>query len=245
MERMMIRTSANSLVMRAAASRPFRPGMEISIKTTSGRCILTRFKTSRPSFASPRTSTSGNFSSKARMPARTSVWSSANMTRTGLLILFIGVSSGLRRLPLQGEPGMHFSALPGNGREFQPATGQRRTLLHAQQAQTRAAHGLFPHDRHVKSYAVVAYAQVKLFLFGPQIHGHGTGPGVTHHIGQGFLRYAETLGFNHRIQTLIQRLGVEPGLQPDQCGLPFGEPTQGRFQSQIVEDGWAEIDRTS
>jgi hypothetical protein len=32
---------------------------------------------------------------------------------------------------------------------------------------------------------------------------------VTHHIGQGFLRYAETLGFNHRIQALLQRVGVE------------------------------------
>ena len=52
---------------------------------------------------------------------------------------------------------------------------------------------------------------------------------VAQHIRQRSLRHAETLGFNHWLQTLLQRIGVELSLQPDQCRLPAGEPAQSRF----------------
>ena len=196
MERMMIRTAGKSLAMRSAASRPLRPGMAISISTTSGGCALTRFKTSRPSPASPMTFTSGNFSSSARMPARTSVWSSARMTAMGLT----GLCSrpfGFRRrgFPFQRKPGVDFGAFLRNGLEFQSAAGQRRPLFHAQQSETGPAHGQLPDSTHIKADAVVAHAQVKLSGFFAQFHVHGFCVGVAHHIGQGFLGHAESIRF--------------------------------------------------
>ena len=52
---------------------------------------------------------------------------------------------------------MDFGALARSGMVLEAAAGQRRALFHAQQAQTGAAHGLFPKAGHIKTDAIIAH----------------------------------------------------------------------------------------
>ena len=81
---MITRIPGKALMMRSVASRPLRPGMEMSMKTTSGWADLANSRAWRPSLASPAISTPGISLSASRMPARTMVLSSATMTRISL-----------------------------------------------------------------------------------------------------------------------------------------------------------------
>src|SRR5271170_2054534 len=60
---------------------PLRPGMATSIRTSCGSSWREMSTAWRPLAASPTTDTLADPSSKARIPERTSVWSSAKTTR--------------------------------------------------------------------------------------------------------------------------------------------------------------------
>ena len=73
--------------MRRVASMPFMLGIAMSMMTTSGLCSSARRTLSRPSAASATTAMSGCFSSSARRPSRTTVWSSASSMRMGIVFV--------------------------------------------------------------------------------------------------------------------------------------------------------------
>src|SRR5439155_1212973 len=67
--------------MPRVASIPSTPGIDRSIRTTSGARPAASSTASAPSPASPTTSTSPAFASTCTIPARTTAWSSATTTR--------------------------------------------------------------------------------------------------------------------------------------------------------------------
>src|SRR5690242_18981266 len=88
MLRMTTAVPGHEATIRLVASMPFMLGMAMSMTTTSGDCSSARRTLSRPSAASATIAKSGCFSSRARSPSRTTVWSSASSMRMG--ILFFG-----------------------------------------------------------------------------------------------------------------------------------------------------------
>src|ERR1017187_3931108 len=154
---MTTRAFGKSLVMRTVASSPLRPGIEISIKTKSGERDLTSSTASRPSLASPTTSTPASSLSASRIPARTMGWLSARTMRIGLVAAFISNACGA---PLEREPSVDFGPLSRDGLALKPAVGQSCAFFHAQQPQAGAQHRLLPESRHVKSDAIIAHKQV-------------------------------------------------------------------------------------
>jgi len=80
MVRINIFASQKTFLICKVASSPFKRGMATSIKITSGFICAASLTAWWPSSASAITSISGSFSSKARMPSRKIVWSSASST---------------------------------------------------------------------------------------------------------------------------------------------------------------------
>src|SRR5512143_1819388 len=132
--------------MRRVASMPFMFGMAMSITTTSGKCSSARRTLSRPSAASATTAMSVCFSSSARRPSRTTVWSSANKMRMGMAVdLLLGRHLGDRQL--RGDRG----SPPRLRCEVEAPAQAAHPLLHAEQAQP-------PHDTGVEARSVVLHA---------------------------------------------------------------------------------------
>src|SRR5262249_10829984 len=127
---MTTRVSGQSRAATRAASRPLSPGIMMSISTTSGRWDLIRLSASRPSAASPITSTPARLCSKRRMPARIRRWPSASNPRIGFMVCSFGVG----RLG-HGEAGADAGAVAGAGLDGQGAAEQLDSLLHAQKAE--------------------------------------------------------------------------------------------------------------
>src|SRR5579883_612322 len=71
-----------ALAIWRVASRPFKPGMPISMTITSGRLDLASSTACNPVLASPIISMSTSGRNKARIPSRTTLWSSASKTLT-------------------------------------------------------------------------------------------------------------------------------------------------------------------
>src|SRR5579872_2419285 len=124
--------------MRRAASMPFRFGMPISIITTSGICSSARRILSRPSAASATTAISGCFSSRARKPSRTTMWSSANKMR-------MGVTWVLRGDLGDGQLGGNQRSLAETGIDAQMAAQAADPLLHAEQTHATYEVGIESH----------------------------------------------------------------------------------------------------
>src|SRR5438876_10375603 len=83
-ERISTRVSGQRSTMRRVASTPSSSGIAMSMMTTSGRRRCASATASRPFPATPITCRSWPPSSKARRPSRTTAWSSASITVTGM-----------------------------------------------------------------------------------------------------------------------------------------------------------------
>src|SRR5882672_9554166 len=83
-DRISTRVSGERSTMRRVASTPSSSGMAMSMITMSGRRRSASDTASRPLPAAPTTCRSLPASSRARSPSRTTAWSSASITETGI-----------------------------------------------------------------------------------------------------------------------------------------------------------------
>ena len=80
---MMILADGTASLIARQASMPERFGIRMSSRTTSGAAVAARLVPSRPSPASPTTSTPVSAASSIVSPRRNSSWSSTTSTRMG------------------------------------------------------------------------------------------------------------------------------------------------------------------
>src|ERR1035441_4465287 len=121
--------------MRRVASMPFILGIAKSITTTSGASVSANRTLSRPSAASATTVMSLSRSSMARRPSRTTVWSSANKIRIGVMSIPL-VQFGHRQHRVNQGPAPRFRT----NREAPTQTPY--PLFHTQQAQPAQEAGI-------------------------------------------------------------------------------------------------------
>src|SRR5579863_5311759 len=139
------------------ASKLLRPGMPMSINTTSGRPSLALSTASPPLEASPTTSISVSAEISVRMPWRNNVWSSASMIR--IFAIF----------PLE----LSYSRLFG----YRQFYGNLCTLFRAFHAAFRAKLAAqqrhpFPHPGHAKGVALgqgLFYLETDAVVFHAQL----------------------------------------------------------------------------
>src|SRR5579871_4432776 len=129
--------------MRRVASMPLRLGMAMSMMTTSGVCSSARRILSRPSAASATTAMSGCFSSRARRPSRTTVWSSASNMRMGIASVGYGEFG-------HGQLGGDHGSLAELRVNAHAAAKAANPLLHAEEAHA-------PHESGIESHTIVAH----------------------------------------------------------------------------------------
>src|SRR5690348_3785425 len=171
---------------RRVASMPSRRGMRMSMSTSDGRSRWPRSTASRPSAASPTTSTSGAASSSLRKPARTSAWSSAMRTR--VLTLGLRSPSGLA----------HWRPRESSGCQRQVGADLEAAALARAGGQRAAVEGdAFAHPdqpvagavavRRTAAATVVADLDVEAARLVAQPHLGTRGPGVLERVGQALL----------------------------------------------------------
>lgn len=221
-------------MIRAAASSPFRPGMVISSRITSGPVFPDQIQ----DLAAVRFA--------HHLDARQSLQQGTNAGAHQNVIVGEDDPEGFLRRAHAASPGSGVAGrFKGNqawtsvprtwsGLEFQSAPGERHPFLHAQQPQTGPAHCSFPDLGDIESDAVVANAQVEAFLPEAQFHVHGACAGMPHDVGQGFLGHPEALGLEDRIEALFQgirtrtRLAGRPLPSADRCTIAAPAPTPDR-----------------
>src|SRR5947208_9736281 len=150
--------------MRRVASMPFMLGIAMSITTTSGDCSSASRMLSRPSAASATTVISVCFSSSARRPSRTTVWSSASSMRIGFMGR-LGVEFGQRQI------GFHQGAAAQLRIDSQLAAQPPDTLFHAEQSEAA-------NETRIEAAAVVSDREVDPCPFAFHDGLHGTGGGL-------------------------------------------------------------------
>src|SRR3954452_8780777 len=155
MLRMPTAVPGHPATMRRVASMPFMFGIAISMMTTSGACSSARRTLSRPSAASATIAISVCFSSRARRPSRTTVWSSASSMRMGILL--VACRFGEREL------GENHGSPPRMGFDGEASAETPHTLLHAEQAEAANGAG-------VEAIAVVANAEADVAVLAPEHH---------------------------------------------------------------------------
>src|SRR5262249_14787524 len=154
------------------ASMPFMMGMARSITTTSGASVSAMRSVSRPSAASAMTIMSDSRSSMARMPSRTTVWSSASNIRIGFMALF-SIQFGYR------QDRLHGCAAAGLGADIQAPSQTPDALFHTEDA--KAAY-----ETGVKTGSVILHGNVDGIALFAHSHFHssrtGMADGIVHRL---------------------------------------------------------------
>src|ERR1700693_799340 len=187
-------TAGCDATIRRVASMPFIFGMPISITTTSGISSPVNCTVSRPSAASPTTVMSGCFSSSARRPSRTTVWSSANRMRMwriaippgGLYFMDLGPIDGLLQLN-QRQFRRNQRTAPKLRLEPQIAAQPSNPLFHAEQSEAAD-------ESRVETHAIVAHLEAHALALALLRHLHRSRVGVARRIVQGLLHRAVDAG---------------------------------------------------
>src|SRR5579871_3261918 len=212
--------------MRRVASMPLRFGMAMSITTTSGDCSSAMRILSRPSAASATTAMSGCFSSKARKPSRTTVWSSANKMRMGIASVLRGQFGDRQFGGNQGSLAEPRVNLQGSS---QPA----HAFFHSEQA--HAAHQL-----RVEPGPVVADGKEHAVLLAFDRHFDRSRIAVARRIVESFLHEA----VDARLVLFGKVVGVVVGGDRDfeagALGCLARMPVQRGDEPEIVEHGRAQ-----
>ena len=147
------------------ASKLLRPGMPMSISTTSGRTSLALSTASPPLEASPTTSMSASAEISVRIPWRNNVWSSASMIRIFAIMFLPGsLRSSSPRTALRFPIRLYYAlsalfasgnvivfSFPCSSRTFAPAALRRLALTSKRPAQQ--SHPL-PHSRQAEGFAL-------------------------------------------------------------------------------------------
>src|ERR1035441_5678070 len=154
--------------MRRVASMPFMLGIARSITTTSGASLSANRTLSRPSAASATTVISVSRSSMARRPSRTTVWSSANKIRIGVMSVPL-VQFGHRQYRVNQCPSPRLRT----NREAPPQSPY--SLFHTQQAQAAQETG-------IETRSVILHSHVHLLVLLPNRDFYGARVGVAHRI---------------------------------------------------------------
>src|SRR5581483_7849437 len=209
--------------IRRVASMPLRFGMPISITTTSGDCSSASRMLSRPSAASATTAMSGCFSSSARKPSRTTVWSSANKMRMGITSVFRG-DFGNRQF------GGDQSSLSEAGVDAQVSAQTADSLFHAEQ--THAAH-----QGRIEADAVIAHGEQHAAVFALDDHFDGSGVSVPRRVVQSFLHQAIHAGLVLLWKIVCIVVGAHSNFEPGPFGGFPGMPIESRDEAEIVEHG--------
>ena len=126
--------------------------------------------------------------------------------------------------------------------DLEPPAEELDALFHAQQAQALALGGAGPGRRHVKALAVVADGQVQALRAALQFDVYLAGPGVAHHVGQGFLHQPKAGNLHVGGQALFKIAG-QPGAEPGLPRLAIQVPAQGGHQAQVVEQRGPQVER--
>src|ERR1700720_724773 len=219
-------TAGNSLVARASASKPFSPGMAMSMSTTFGKCFLVNSRASYPSPASATTSIPVIFSKSERMPARTRAWSSASSTRAVFMALAPERPDGsaperTHGFPCRAQariynPFLRPTALPV--RAFQAVPGWRPAQPSSRQNRSRRP------------------APPGAGLRRPmQFDAHRLGPRMAHHVGQRLLSHPEAGRLDFRAHSFKGRVREKLDAKPGALRLLVEVPAQRRHQPQVIQ----------
>src|SRR5512133_1190305 len=211
--------------MRRVASIPFMFGMAMSMTTTSGSYSSARRTLSRPSPASATTAISGCFSSRARSPSRTTVWSSASSMRMGIFLVLGG--------PLQRQCGDDGRSPPRLRFDGEPAAEASNALLHAEQAEAAD-------DAGVEAVAVVAHAAADAAGLPAHLYFDVVGVGVAGGVVHGLLDEPEDAGLVLVRQVVGGLVSVEHHVESGALGGFAGVPVERRHQAEIVQHGGAQ-----
>src|SRR5215831_19158014 len=190
-DRINTRVSGERSTMRRVASTPSSSGMAMSMMTMSGRRRRASETASRPLPATPTTCRSFPPSSRARSPSRTTAWSSASITETGMAPPASGIAAS--------SIVFHQDLYPVVGARFEGEARPDRLgpLAHDQQAPAgvgaRAVDVL-----RVESHAVVAHREESAAVLAPYRDLHVLRVGVLRDVVERLLGDAEH-GEVHRL----------------------------------------------
>src|SRR5215475_7363188 len=172
MVRRMTRVRGHRRTISRAASMPFNSGMPTSTIATSGFPASAILIASWPLVASASTSKPAPCN-KARRPSRTTRWSSARRTRSGIS-------------QLQGNRDVDPRSLAGRGGDLDDAAGGLHAVADSRQAQPVLAVPL-AHHTHVESHAVVADRALQTAALLAHDHAAPAGLRMPGHVGERFL----------------------------------------------------------
>src|SRR5882672_1994720 len=179
MERISTRVSGHRSTMRRVASTPSSSGMAISMMTMSGRSRSASLTASRPLPATATTCRSLPPSSRARSPSRTTAWSSASITDTGISPPALSVVFH-----------EHLHAAVGAGLQRELGADRLGPLAHDQQPPTGFRARTFE-ALWIESYSVVAHREHRAAVLAPDGDLHALGVGMLGDVVERFLGDAE------------------------------------------------------
>src|SRR5258706_3842770 len=116
-----------------------------------------------------------------------------------------------------------------------PPAGERRALLHAQQAHALAGRRPQPRRRDVETPTVVAHLHTQLLLRSGERNPNFARLRVARDIGEGFLSDAKARGLDLWGETRGHPLMREIRLEPGAACLPVEMRAQRRPQSKVVQ----------
>src|ERR1017187_774450 len=207
--------------MRRVASMPFILGIARSITTTSGASVSANRTLSRPSAASATTVMSLSRSSMARRPSRTTVWSSANKMRIGVMSIPL-VQFGHRQHRMNQGPSPRL-------RTNSEATSQAPyPLLHTQQAQTAQETG-------IETGAVILHGYVHPLALLANRHFYGAGIGVSDCIVHRLLHQPVDARPMFVRQAVDGVVGGDHHVEPSALAGFACVPVQRRRQAEVID----------
>src|SRR6267378_5302949 len=223
MERISTRVSGQRSTIRRVASTPSSSGMAISMMTMSGRSRSASLTASRPLPATATTCRSLPPSSRARSPSRTTAWSSASITDTG-------ISSP------DSSVVFHENLHAAVGARFQRELRADRlgSLAHDQQAPPGFRAGTFE-ALWIDVYSVVAHREYRAAVLAPDRDFHALGVGVLGDVVERFLRDAEHGEIDRLGEIRPPAFLFEGDVDPGPAGEAGRERAQRRRKPVVVE----------
>src|SRR6267142_4508484 len=222
-ERISTRVSGDRSTMRRVASTPSSSGMAMSMMTMSGRKRSASATASRPFPATATTCKSLPPSSRARSPSRTTAWSSASITETGI---------SPPDLSVVFHHNLH--AAVGTGLQAELGADRLRPLAHDQQSPTRFRAGTADPLR-IETDAVVAHRENRAAVLAADCDLHAPGVGVLGDVVERFLGDAKHREIDRLGQVRPPALLLEGDLDSGPAGEARGERAQCGRKAIVVE----------
>src|ERR1019366_3203652 len=215
--------------MRRVASMPFILGIARSITTTSGASVSANRTLSRPSAASATTVMSLSRSSMARRPSRTTVWSSANKIRIGVMSIPL-VQFGHRHQRVNQRPPPRLRA--NREASSQPAD----SLFHTQQAQAAQ-------EARVETRSVIPHCHVHLLVLPSNCDFYGARVGVADRIVHSLLHQPVDARPVFVGQAVDGFVGGYYHVESSALAGFTRVPLQSRRQTEVVQHRWPKQQR--